>query len=86
MLIARGVTHDGKQLLLIGLSRRNLELLQQERPILRDFPPDIDLASVTKISIIFGETEQEIADRLRPVFVSKEEADRLLDERLRKDP
>lgn len=66
MIIGRGTTHDGRDVLVIGLSRRNVELLQQDKPIYRDMPPEIVVRAGSKISIIFGETEQEIADRLQP--------------------
>jgi hypothetical protein len=57
------------QLVLLGLSRRNVELLTAGKPI------DIDGARVglpgIRIAIMFGETEQDMLVELRP-FITAE--------------
>jgi hypothetical protein len=54
MIIAK--TDGG--LLIIGLSRRNIESLQEGKPILKEMPGNFHFA------VVFGETEMEILDYL----------------------
>ncbi len=63
MLIARMEDLNGRPLLLIGLSRRNVELLKLGRPILRvaENTPVLDQLGIG-LSIIYGETEKAILE------------------------
>jgi hypothetical protein len=45
--------------LIFGLSRRNIELLMEGRPIMKEAMGDIP-----RFAIVFGETEQEIFEQL----------------------
>lgn len=60
MIKARG-TMDGKPLMLLGLSRENINRLVQDKPISFD---GSDLDFYGTIMIIFGETEEAIAEAL----------------------
>jgi len=64
MLIASG-THSGRKLLILGLSRGNLDRLQQGQPIDRDLGPQ---GFPFRLMIHFGETEKAIADQLEAGF------------------
>lgn len=50
------------QLVILGLSRRNVELLQEGKPIAFD-GAEVGLGG-TRVLIMFGETEDEIAREL----------------------
>jgi hypothetical protein len=62
---ARGMTKDGRDVLLLGLSRRNTELLLDGQPIRVDTalkpPHGLAIADGPVILIIAGETEEQMA-------------------------
>lgn len=61
MLIGHTITGN-HMTLMIGLSRKNCELLMEGKPILKG--PEATLAPMTLI-IVGGETEDEILDQLK---------------------
>lgn len=54
---------SGKVLLGFGLSKRNIELLKQGKPILIDLN---EMGLDAEIGILYGETEQAILKTLKP--------------------
>lgn len=65
MVIATGDREDGRQLLLVGLSRENLRLLRQDRPIVITPETHPGCPQGYEILVMYGETEAAIAQRLR---------------------
>ncbi len=54
--------------LLLGLSRLNVDRMMADKPILiRPAEDDIDLTTVDDIVIVFGETETAIAEQILKV-------------------
>lgn len=83
MLFAKGTSGDGRECLMIGLSRGNIERLLANKPIriTRHSHGDI-LDEREEIVILFGETEQAIADTLRGVGLIGPQTKQTIDPRL----
>lgn len=68
MISAFGKTRDGRQLVVLGITRENVSRLTNGRPVYLDaashpgFP--IDLA----IAVLYAETEAELAEQLEPLI------------------
>lgn len=62
MIKAFGRTSDGRPLLILGLSRANMERLLDNQPIRFAADP---LGVVCEVLILGGETENDIAEDLR---------------------
>lgn len=68
MIKAVATGADGVPLLILGLSRRNTELLLEGKPI------SVDMLGITglkaKILIIAGETEEALTEQLKPFITA----------------
>ncbi len=63
-MIKASLTRGGRQVFVLGLSARNIELLRQGKPI----PVNLaELGGKGEVLIMYGETEEDIADELRKV-------------------
>jgi len=73
MIKARGSTSDGREFILIGLSRENCHRLLDGKPIRIDTqqPPESSLGLGIKggpvIAIVAGETEDQLAKLIGPL-------------------
>ena len=65
MIKAKGTLEDGSPFILLGISRLNVEKLQEGKPMLVDLT---QLGLEGQIAIIYGETEDELAADLEKQF------------------
>lgn len=65
MIKARATLENGEPLTVLGLSKMNLEKLQEGKPILFD---NAELGLPGKTAILFGETEEDITGELAKLF------------------
>lgn len=68
MIKAKGKTAEGRDLVLVGLSRKNLERLLESKPIVIDTTLQLNIIGGPVIAILGGETEEEIEKELRQHF------------------
>lgn len=70
MIIARGVVGESNdELLILGLSRKNLERLQAGQPIRISRPTHGEgIPACWEIVIIVGETEDDMYKAMKPIF------------------
>lgn len=73
MIIARGSTSEGKDLLLLGLSNENLRGLVSGKPIKLNAETHPGMPEGLTIGIIYGQTEREMYNELRKIgFIGPE--------------
>lgn len=67
MIIARGGSDDGRKLILLGLTAKNVEFLMAGKPmrITRESHGD-GVPEDWVIGILYGDDEQAIADQITP--------------------
>ena len=84
MLIARSIFENGKQFLLLGLSRENIRRLQADEPIRLTRETHGDrIPQGWVIGILFGETERDMEDQLRKGGFISEQTKTYIDPRLK---
>lgn len=62
MIKASATLPDGRKLVLLGLSSRNLELLRERKPAMINLD---ELGGANEVVIMWGETEQAIYDEMK---------------------
>lgn len=67
MIKMRATLQDGGQLILLGLSDKNLELLREKKPILVT-AQELGLAMNVKIALAWGETEETLMAEIKEAF------------------
>lgn len=84
MMIARATSDDGKtEVLLLGLSRVNVERLMQGKPIrIAQETHGEGIPEGWKILILFGETENDMREELRAAGVIDAQTKETTDPRL----
>jgi hypothetical protein len=68
MITATATGADGKRILLLGLTRTNIDLLIAGQPIDVDAVTHPGFPSDLRIMILFGETERAIAESLQDLI------------------
>jgi hypothetical protein len=65
MLIATTQSKEGHKVLILGLSQRNIELLQQGRPIHKD---GSEAGLDSDVLILYGKTDEDLVRELTPLI------------------
>lgn len=67
MIKALGTTGEGRQLIILGLSRANMDRLVQDKPIKVDLAKDLGIEGGGIVLIVGGENEAAIQAQLEKV-------------------
>jgi len=59
---------DGKLILGLGISNKNVKLLKKDRPILVDFKEINLMEKIDKVLLFYGDTEEDIFEQLKDMI------------------